>query len=29
VLTTVPLIIVFFFMQRFILESVAVSGLKG
>ena len=29
VLTTVPLIIVFFFAQRFILESVVVSGLKG
>jgi multiple sugar transport system permease protein len=29
VLTTAPLIIVFFFAQRFILESVVVSGLKG
>jgi ABC-type glycerol-3-phosphate transport system permease component len=29
VLTTVPLIIVFFFAQRFILESVVISGLKG
>ena len=29
VLTTVPLIIVFFFTQRFILESVVISGLKG
>lgn len=29
VLTTVPLIIVFFFTQRFILEGVVVSGLKG
>lgn len=29
VLTTVPLVIVFFFAQRFILESVVVSGLKG
>lgn len=29
VLTTVPLIIVFFFAQRYILESVVVSGLKG
>lgn len=29
VLTTLPLIIVFFFMQRFILESVVISGLKG
>lgn len=29
VLTTVPLIVVFFFAQRFILESVVVSGLKG
>lgn len=28
VLTTVPLMIVFFFAQRFILESVVVSGLK-
>ncbi len=28
VLTTVPLIIVFFFAQRYILESVVVSGLK-
>lgn len=29
VLTTVPLIIVFFFAQRFILDSVVVTGLKG
>ena len=29
VLTTVPLIVVFFLAQRFILESVVVSGLKG
>jgi multiple sugar transport system permease protein len=29
VLTTVPLIIVFFLAQRYILESVVVSGLKG
>ena len=29
VLTTAPLIFVFFFAQRFILESVVVSGLKG
>jgi len=29
VLTTVPLMVVFFFAQRFILESVVVSGLKG
>jgi len=29
VLTTVPLMIVFFFTQRFILEGVVVSGLKG
>lgn len=29
VLTTLPLIIVFFFAQRFILESVVISGLKG
>jgi ABC-type glycerol-3-phosphate transport system permease component len=29
VLTTIPLIIIFFFAQRYILESVAVSGLKG
>ena len=29
VLTTIPLIIVFFFAQRFILESVVISGLKG
>jgi len=29
VLTTAPLIVVFFFAQRFILESVVVSGLKG
>lgn len=29
VLTTVPLIVVFFLAQRYILESVVVSGLKG
>lgn len=29
VLTTVPLIVVFFVAQRYILESVIVSGLKG
>ncbi len=29
VLTTVPLIVVFFIAQRFILEGVVVSGLKG
>lgn len=29
VLTTVPLIVVFFFAQRYILDSVAVTGLKG
>jgi len=29
VLTTVPLIIVFFFAQRYILESVVITGLKG
>jgi len=29
VLTTLPLIIVFFLAQRYILESVVVSGLKG
>jgi ABC-type glycerol-3-phosphate transport system permease component len=29
VLTTVPLILIFFVAQRFILESVVVSGLKG
>lgn len=29
VLTTVPLIIVFFIGQRFILDSIVVSGLKG
>lgn len=29
VLTTVPLMVVFFFAQRYILESVVVSGLKG
>jgi multiple sugar transport system permease protein len=29
VLTTVPLIVVFFFAQRYIMESVVVSGLKG
>ena len=28
VLTTVPLIVVFFFAQRFILDSVVISGLK-
>jgi len=28
VLTTVPLMVVFFFAQRFILEGVVVSGLK-
>ncbi len=28
-LTTVPLMVVFFFAQRFILEGVVVSGLKG
>ena len=28
VLTTVPLIVVFFFAQRYILESVVISGLK-
>jgi ABC-type glycerol-3-phosphate transport system permease component len=28
-LTTVPLIVVFFFAQRYILESVVISGLKG
>jgi multiple sugar transport system permease protein len=28
VLTTVPLMVVFFFAQRFILESVVISGLK-
>jgi len=29
VLTTVPLILVFFFAQRYILEGVVVTGLKG
>jgi ABC-type glycerol-3-phosphate transport system permease component len=29
VLTTVPLIILFFFAQRYILESVVITGLKG
>jgi ABC-type glycerol-3-phosphate transport system permease component len=29
VLTTVPLMIVFFFAQRYILEGVVISGLKG
>lgn len=29
VLTTIPLIIVFFFAQKFILETVVISGLKG
>jgi multiple sugar transport system permease protein len=29
VLTTIPLMVVFFFAQRFILEGVVVSGLKG
>ncbi len=29
VLTTVPLFIVFFFAQRYILESVVISGMKG
>lgn len=29
VLTTIPLIIVFFFAQRYILDSVVISGLKG
>jgi len=29
VLTTVPLVIVFFFAQRYILESVVMTGLKG
>ena len=29
VLTTVPLILIFFFAQRFILDSVVISGLKG
>jgi len=28
VLTTVPLMVVFFFTQRFILESVVITGLK-
>jgi len=29
VLTTIPLIVIFFFAQRFILDSVVISGLKG
>ena len=29
VLTTIPLMVIFFFAQRFILESVVISGLKG
>ncbi len=29
VLTTVPLMVVFFFAQRYILESVVITGLKG
>jgi ABC-type maltose transport system permease subunit len=29
VLTTVPLMIVFFIAQRYILEGVVISGLKG
>ncbi len=29
VLTTVPLIVIFFFAQRYILDSVVISGLKG
>jgi len=29
VLTTIPLMVVFFFAQRYILDSVVVSGLKG
>ena len=29
VLTTIPLIVVFFFAQRYILDSVVVTGLKG
>ena len=29
VLTTVPLMVVFFFAQRFILDGVVISGLKG
>jgi multiple sugar transport system permease protein len=29
VLTTVPLMVVFFFAQRYILEGVVISGLKG
>lgn len=29
VLTTIPLILIFFFAQRFILDSVVISGLKG
>jgi multiple sugar transport system permease protein/sn-glycerol 3-phosphate transport system permease protein len=29
VLTTIPLMVAFFFAQRYILESVVISGLKG
>lgn len=29
VLTTIPLIIIFFFAQRYILDSIVISGLKG
>lgn len=29
VLTTIPLIVIFFFTQQYILDSVAISGLKG
>jgi ABC-type glycerol-3-phosphate transport system permease component len=29
VLTTIPLIVIFFFAQRFILDSVVMTGLKG
>ena len=29
VLTTIPLMVVFFFTQRYILESIVISGLKG
>jgi multiple sugar transport system permease protein len=29
VLTAIPLIVIFFIMQRFILETVVISGLKG
>ena len=28
VLTTIPLMVVFFFTQRFILQSVVITGLK-